>query len=94
MPHTDTTTINVPAMKARAVYLLVEADKADRAGAHSAPVVTMAHKATQALHDAGIPTEDVHRERDEKFIQYIRDSWNPGYQPTLDETGDGAPAAA
>lgn len=88
------TPVNAAALKARAVYLLVEADKAGRAGADHAPVLMKAHHAVQALHDAGIPTADVHRERDERFIQYIQACWTPGYVPTIDLDGGHAPVAA
>lgn len=89
IPNTTTDTDDAAALTGRAVYLLVESMKADRAGSRTAPVVMKAHDAVQAVHEAGIPTKPVHREADTRFAIYLLNCQLPGYEPRIDEDGDG-----
>ncbi|MGW0905006.1 hypothetical protein [Streptomyces sp. NPDC002853] len=81
------------ALKERAVYLTTETDKALRAGAPTRQLQEKQQGAVDAAMAAGVPLCEISIEADERFIQHIRDCQNPDHQPTLDETGDRAPAA-
>jgi hypothetical protein len=82
-------TIDLAALKERAIYLTVESCKADRAGAARVPVHRKQAQAMDAALDAGIPMGEITDAADDRFIQYILDSRQPGYQPVIDYDGNG-----
>ncbi|MEV6696245.1 hypothetical protein AB0M68_03655 [Streptomyces sp. NPDC051453] len=83
-------TTDQAALKERAIYLSVESCKAERAGAAGVPVHRKQAQAMDAALDAGIPMGDITDAADDRLIQYILDSRQPGYQPTIDYDGDAA----
>ncbi|MET7924745.1 hypothetical protein ABZT43_12265 [Streptomyces sp. NPDC005349] len=87
-------TIDLAALKERAIYLTFESCKADRAGAGTMPVHQKQAAAMDAAVHAGIPMHEIADAADDRLIQYILDSRQPGYQPSIDYNGDGQTAAA
>ncbi|WP_306317245.1 MULTISPECIES: hypothetical protein [unclassified Streptomyces] len=83
-----TATPNVEALREHAIALGVEANKAHRAGAHTAPVVAMAFAAIDEAQRVGGFNTDLHDQIDIRYATYLLNIHTPGFEETVAFDGD------
>jgi hypothetical protein len=89
MTSTVTQAATVEELSEHAIALSVEAFKAHRAGAHTAPVVQMPFGAIAAAHRAGGSITTICREADLRYAAHLINIHTlPGYEETAALDGD------